>query len=252
MAGRQSDPPRTSLQAVAKRNTSLKVRRLSLKDLPETERPREKLLNSGESVLSDAELLALILGSGSRSESALDLAQRILKDAGDLTRLSEMSAHELVAHFHGIGPARAAQLKAALELSHRLKSADSRIASRFSNSAMVFREFDNYFRGRLVEEFWILSLDAKNKLRSKGCLSKGTLMGSLVHPREVFRSAIKEAAAGIIVVHNHPSGETQPSLEDRRVTKQIAEAGSLLGIPLLDHVIIGANSYFSFKDAGLL
>jgi DNA repair protein RadC len=252
MARRQSDPSRTPLQAVAKRNTSLKLRRLSLKDLPESERPREKLIRSGESALSEAELLALILGSGSHSESALTLAQRILKETGDLGKLSEMSVRELVTRFHGIGPARAAQLKAALELSHRLKSNDSKMASRFSNSTMVFREFDGYFRGRLVEEFWILALDAKNKLRSKSCLSKGTLMGSLVHPREVFRAAIKEAAAGIIVVHNHPSGESQPSSEDRRVTKQMAEAGTLLGIPLLDHVIIGMNSYFSFKDAGLL
>lgn len=227
-------------------------KRLSIKELPEDERPREKLISSGEQSLTDAELLAIVLGSGTREESALQLAQRILKQAGDLKTLSSMSITELL-KFHGIGPARAAQLKAALELTRRHKEAlINPRSTKFSNSRMVFQYFHHRFRGKAHEEFWVAALDAKNKFLTEGFVSKGTLMGSLVHPREVFQIAIRSFAAGILILHNHPSGDPEPSLEDRKVTNQIAEAGKLMGIPLLDHIIIGNECYFSFKDAGLL
>jgi len=227
-------------------------RRLSLKELPEAERPREKLLDQGEDTLSDAELLAIILGSGTSRESALQLAQRMLKETGDLKTLSSLSVRELQARFHGIGPARAAQLKAALELSRR-HSRDFAIAKpKFSNSQMVFRHFHEMFHGKQQEEFWVIALDAKNKLLVKAQISKGTLMASLVHPREVFQIPIRNAAAGIIILHNHPSGEPEPSLEDRKVTNQLVEAGKVLGIPLLDHIIIGNGCYYSFKDSDTL
>lgn len=226
-------------------------RRLSLKDLPEEERPREKLIQHGENALTDAELLAIILGSGTRTESAVQLAQRILKETGDLKTLSALSVSELK-KFHGIGSARAAQLKAALELARRRKKSDESTAIRFSNSRTVFQHFKDYFQGKQQEEFWVAVLDAKNKLMRKGLITKGTLMGSLVHPREVFHLAIKNLGAGIIILHNHPSGDPEPSPEDLKVTRQICEAGKVLGIPLLDHIIIGSSNYYSFKDANLL
>lgn len=225
--------------------------RLTLKDIPEKERPREKLLQSGEEAVSDAELIAIVLGSGTRDESALQIAQRVLIKAGDLKTLSEMSLAELC-EFKGIGTARAAQLKAALELARRYTLRLQTSRSQFSNSQKVFDHFQFHFRGKQQEEFWVISLDAKNRHLSQARISKGTLMASVVHPREIFRIAIRNAAAAIIILHNHPSGDPEPSVEDRKVTTQVAEAGKLLGIPLLDHVIIGSNYYYSFKDSGLV
>jgi DNA repair protein radc len=226
-------------------------KRLSLRQIPEEERPRERLIQKGEQTLSDAELLAISLGSGSRTESAIQLAHRILKEAGSLKLLAEMSVSEL-RRFHGVGPAKAAQLKAAFELSRRYAANLMTSRPKFSSSQMVFQHFHALLRAQKQEEFWVVSLDAKNRLQHKRLVTQGTLMGSIVHPREVFHDAIRASAAGIIILHNHPSGDPAPSLEDRKVTAQIAEAGKVLGIPLLDHVIIGNNDYYSFKDAGAL
>jgi DNA repair protein RadC len=225
--------------------------KLTLKELPEKERPRERLLYHGETSLSNAELLAIVLGSGTKSESALQLAQRILKEAGDFQTLSNMSIREL-REFNGIGLAKAAQLKASLELARRYTGRMEQKKPKFSNSRTVFEYFAPNFRGKQHEEFWVLVLDAKNKLLIEAIVSKGTLMASIVHPREIFQIAIKNAGASIIILHNHPSGDPDPSSEDRKVTQQIAEAGKLLAIPLLDHVIVGMNQYYSFKDSGLL
>ncbi len=153
--------------------------------------------------------------------------------------------------FHGIGPARAAQLKAALELARRYKDTPAQTAA-FSNSRIVFEHFHPTLRAQKQEEFWLLTLNAKNKMLGKHLLFKGTLTGSVVHPREVFEKAIRESAAGIIVLHNHPSGDPGPSLEDRKVTAMLADAGKLLGITLLDHIVIGNERYYSFKDSGQL
>jgi DNA repair protein RadC len=229
----------------------MKRRRLTIKELPEEERPREKLIHHGASSLSDAELVAIILSEGTRSETALQIAQRILKETGNLKTLSEMSVKEL-SRFSGVGPARATRLKAALELARRYKDQLLEPKPRFSSSQMVFAYFGPQFRGKSQEEFWAISLDAKNKMVSSIQITKGTLLGSLVHPREIFEIAIRNKAAGIIVLHNHPSGDPHPSVEDRKATGQVAEAGKILGIPLLDHVIIGNDGYFSFKDSGLL
>jgi len=227
-------------------------KRLSLKELPKDERPREKLMQHGEANLGDAELLGIILGSGTRTESAVQLAQRILKKAGNLKTLANMSVDELQKDYHGIGPARASQLKAALELARRRRDFEKPSTLRFTNSRAVFEAFRDYFHGRKQEEFWVAVLDAKNKLIKQALVTKGTLMGSLVHPREIFYVAIKSLGAGIIALHNHPSGDPEPSVDDHRVTRQIAEAGKALGIPLLDHIIIAGGTYYSFKDGGML
>lgn len=233
-------------------NYKAPARKLSLRELPEEERPREKLMTRGEQALSDAELLAIVMGSGSRKESAVQLAQRILKEVGDLTKLGSLSVTELCEHFHGIGPARASQLKAALELSRRYSRKVLEQRPRFSNSQIVFEHFHQSFIGKQQEELWVAVLDMKNRLVTKAEVSRGTLSGSLVHPREVFHVAIRNLGAAIILLHNHPSGDPAPSPEDRKVTMQIAEAGNLLGIPLLDHIIIGTGKYYSFKDTGAL
>ncbi len=230
----------------------MNLKKLTIREIPEEERPREKLIRLGEQSLNDSELLAILLGAGTPGENVVQLAQRILSEAGDLTTLSSMSVRELCGKFRGIGPARATQLKAALELARRHVVQASRKRVHFSNSHRVFEYFRERFRGSQQEEFWTASLDAKNKLLKESQITKGTLMGSLVHPREVFHLAIRDSAAGIIILHNHPSGDPQPSAEDRKVTAQLAEAGKVLGIPLLDHIIIGNDCYFSFKDAGLL
>lgn len=226
-------------------------RRLTLKNLPEEERPREKLAHLGEDALSDAELLAIIMGSGTRAESAVQMAQRILRDAGDLKTLATLSLAELRG-FNGIGSARASQLKAALEIARRWKESRAEEPERFSHSRSVYLHFKDYFCGKQQEEFWVVVLDSKNKLLNKTPVSRGTLNASIVHPREVFYAAIKNLGAGIIVLHNHPSGEPEPSREDHQVTHQLREAGKVIGIQLLDHIIIGRSTFFSFKDAGLL
>ena len=166
--------------------------------------------------------------------------------------LSSMSVSELMKQFHGVGPARASQLKAALELSRRYSRELSETKPRFSNSKAVYLHFHEWFLGKQQEELWIAVLDMKNHLIFKQEISKGTLNGSPVHPREVFGVAIRNSGAGIILLHNHPSGDPAPSPEDRKVTTQMFEAGKLLGIPLLDHIIIGNGNYFSFKDQGLI
>lgn len=226
-------------------------RRLSLKELPEDERPREKLQRDGEASLTDAELLAVILGSGTTTETAIQLAQRMLKEVGDLHALSLLSMTELK-RFHGIGIARAAQVKAALEMAHRCKELVAKPSSRFNNSKLVYQHFASHFHGKRQEEFWVAVLDTKNKLIHQAQITRGTLAGSLIHPREIFHLAIRNLGAGIIVLHNHPSGDPEPSQEDLKATRQISEASKIVGIQLLDHIIIGNGTYFSFKDSGLL
>jgi DNA repair protein RadC len=231
---------------------SPRFEKLTLRELPADERPREKLIHQGEHSLSDAELLAIVMGSGTKRESALQLAQRILKETGNLKLLSGLTVHELCKRFHGVGPARATQLKAALELSRRYSKELGVKLPRFSNSQTVFVHFREWFLGKQQEELWIAVLDMKNQLILKQEISKGTLNGSPVHPREVFAVAIRHSGAGIILLHNHPSGDPAPSAEDRKVTLQIAEAGKLMGIPLLDHIVVGNERYYSFKDAGVI
>jgi len=223
----------------------------TLSELPEEERPRERMMRNGSESLSHAELLAILLRTGTRSESAVHLAQRILNDCGGLRRFAERSWDELT-HIRGIGPAKALQLQASIELGRRV--ARSRLPempriARPQDAADLLMEDLRHYR---EEHFVCLFLNTKNQVIGRQTLSIGSLSASVVHPREVFRAAIRRSSASILCAHNHPSGDPTPSPEDVQITKRLAEAGQLLGIELLDHLVIGDNRYISLKESGCL
>ncbi|MCP9456155.1 MAG: DNA repair protein RadC [Nitrospira sp.] len=218
---------------------------------PESERPRERLLSKGPEALSDAQLLAILLRTGRRDSSAVAVAMEVLQRVGGLSGLVKSGVEELCA-IEGVGLAKAAQLKAALEIGRRSLAAPLSTGMRLSSSADLFRHFYPLLRDYKQELFKVILLDAKNTIVKETTVSEGTLTLSLVHPREVFTQAIRESAAGVIFVHNHPSGDPTPSREDRHLTDRLVAAGRLLGIAVLDHVIIGDGRYVSFADEGWL
>jgi len=218
---------------------------------PETERPRERLLSKGSEVLSDAQLLAILLRTGRRDSSAVQVAMEILQRVGSLAALAQSGIEELCA-IPGIGPAKAAQLKAALELGKRAMAVPLSTGTRLSSSADLFRHFHPTLRDLKHELFKVVLLDAKNTVIRESTVSEGSLTLSIVHPREVFAMAIRESAAGVIFLHNHPSGDPTPSAEDRRLTERLVAAGEVLGIRVLDHMIMGDGRYISFADEGWL
>lgn len=227
-------------------------RALTIRELPRLERPRERLKHHGSHALSSAELLAIVLGTGGRGQSALGLGQQVLANAsGSLRRLAAQPVAALTA-LSGVGTARAVTIHAALELGRRM-AAESRDEGAPVRSP---RDVHAVFAPRLedlpVEEFHVAVLDAQHRLERDVTVTRGILNSSLVHPREVFREAIAERAAAIILVHNHPSGDPTPSADDRVVTEQLVAAGRLLDIPVHDHVIVGRGRYVSFAEAGLL
>ncbi|TJY41446.1 JAB domain-containing protein [Cohnella pontilimi] len=222
-----------------------------LRDLPEDERPRERMARLGAEALSHAELLAILLRTGSRRESAIHLAQRILQDCGGLRRFAERSWDELT-HIPGIGPAKAIELQASLELGRRV--ARSRLpeappVTRPQDAADLLMEELRHLR---EEHFVVLFLNTKNRVIGRQTVSVGSLNASVVHPREVFRAAIRRSSASILCAHNHPSGDPTPSPEDIQLTRRLAEAGELVGIELLDHIVIGDNRFISLKELGCL
>jgi DNA repair protein RadC len=224
----------------------------SITALSDIDRPRERLWSLGPAVLTATELLAVIVGTGLGGRSALDVAAVLLEvSEGSLRRLARRPRAELL-RAEGIGPAKAARLLAAFELGARLAREERPPALRIREPEDVVRLFDGRLRDLQVEEFHLLALDSQSQVLREVLITRGLLNSSLVHPREVFRAAIAEAAAGIIVVHNHPSGDPTPSVEDRTVTRQLAEAGRLLDLPLYDHVVIAGDRYVSFATAGLL
>lgn len=218
---------------------------------PETERPRERLLAKGPDALSDAHLLAILLRTGRRDSSAVQVAIELLDQVGGIGGLAQCGVEELCA-VEGVGPAKAAQLKAALELGRRSMAAPLSTGMRVASSADLFKHFHPALRDRKHEIFKVVLLDAKNTLLKEATVSEGSLTLSVVHPREVFALAVRESAAGVIFLHNHPSGDPTPSPEDRQLTDRLMAAGHLLGIRVLDHVIIGDNRYVSFADEGWL
>lgn len=225
---------------------------LSIRELPHTERPRERMRSLGAQALSTIELIATILGTGGTGGSALQCAQAVLDvTGGSLGRLAATPLAALT-RVHGVGQARATAVHAALELGRRLslEARDAGVPLRTP------RDVAAVYAPRLqelpVEEFHVAVLDAQHRLERDVLVTRGLLNSSLVHPREVFREAIAERAAAVILVHNHPSGDPTPSAEDRAVTAQLVAAGRLLDIPVHDHIIVGRGRYMSFAEAGLL
>jgi len=216
------------------------------------DRPRERLWLHGAAVLSTAELLAVLLGTGRQGEPALAVSTRLLtRVEGSLRKLRFRPEAELL-RTDGVGPAKAARLLAALELGWRLTNEARPQALRIRGPEDVLRAVGPDLRDLPVEEFHVLALDGRSQLLRDLTVSRGLLDASLVHPREVFRGAIAEAAAGVILVHNHPSGDPTPSAEDRVVTRQLVAAGRVLDLPVHDHVIVAGDRFTSFAAAGLL
>lgn len=211
-------------------------------------RPRERLLALGAGPLSDAELLVLLLGTGARGRPVREVAEQLLASRG-LAALAQAAPGELAA-IPGIGPAKAAALLAAFELGRRLAATPLERGARFGSPEDVHRHFHPRLRDAPAEQFHIVLLDARHRVLRSVLASQGTLTASLVHPREVFRPALRESAAALVLVHNHPSGDPTPSREDREITRRLARAGTLLGVPVLDHVIVADRGYTSLREQG--
>ncbi|GAB4137668.1 MAG: DNA repair protein RadC [Bacteroidia bacterium] len=226
--------------------------RTPIKAWAEDDRPREKLLNKGRAYLSDAELIAILIGSGNRDESAVELSRRILLELGnDLNRLATLSISELM-RFRGIGEAKAITIAAALELGRRRDSRAQSDLLKISGSMDAWRMIKADIADLPHEEFWLVLLNRANVVMKKMQISRGGVSATVVDPKIIFRKALEGAASSVILAHNHPSGETKPSEQDIRLTRKIREGAALLEIALLDHIIVGANSYYSFADEGLL
>ncbi|NIV04026.1 DNA repair protein RadC [Candidatus Saccharibacteria bacterium] len=220
-------------------------------DWPEGERPREKLMQLGPARLSDSELLAILLRTGTKTQTAVDLAKTIVTRYGNLQDLSEMEYQEFF-RLKGIGPVKAVTLIAAFEVARRIASLPLKQKLKVTDPKVVYNRYEPLMSHLKKELFTILILNSANVLLRDVQISEGTLNSSLVHPREVFRSAILESAASIVLLHNHPSGEVEPSREDKNITQRLVEAGKMLDMPVLDHIIIGHKNYFSFRQAGLI
>jgi len=226
--------------------------RFRIKEWPGPERPRERLQSAGAAALSLRELLGILIGSGTEGRSAVEVAGDLLKSAdGSLRRLASAPPTELQ-RVRGVGPAVAARLSAALELGRRLAREGPSDRVRIRGPADVYERCAPSMRDALQEQFRVLLLNTQHAVIREVVVTQGILDASVVHPREVFRPAIVESAAAVILVHNHPSGDPTPSPEDREVTHQLVAAGRILGIPVLDHVIIGDARYVSLVEAGVM
>jgi DNA repair protein RadC len=225
----------------------------TIKDWPEADRPREKLLAKGSHSLTETELLAIILrnGNASTGESAIDHARLLLNQFGGLKGIDDASASEISA-VKGIGPAKVAQLKACLEIGKRIGSQKWETGQPLHSAEDVYHHFRESLGREKRELFYVVLLNNKNRKMREVKISEGSLTASLVHPREVYNPVIRESAPGVIFVHNHPSGDPAPSPEDIDITKRLKEVGDVMGVRVLDHVVIGHDRYFSFNERGML
>lgn len=226
--------------------------KISIKAWAEEDRPREKLSMQGRRALTDAELIAILIGSGSRTETAVELSKRILHHYdNDLNKLAKASIQEL-SNFRGIGEAKAISIIAALEIGRRRDDTEIKAVESIVSSKDAY----NLMRRHLVdlnhEEFWIILLGRSSKVLGKELISKGGLSGTVADPKVIFHIALQHQASGIILIHNHPSGNLKPSQLDISLTKRLSEAGRMLDIQILDHLIIGDTGYYSFGDESLL
>src|SRR5659263_101992 len=222
--------------------------KIRILDMQKDERPRERLIKNGASALSDSELLAIILRTGSKKENVINLSQRILGEY-NIKQLSQINLTQLM-KIHGIKESKATQISACFEIARRLESFNSVEKPKISSPEDVYRRLFPRMRELKKEMFIELCLDTKNQILKEEVISVGSLNTNVVHPREVFKLALAESAAHIIVAHNHPSGDPTPSSEDIEITKKLVETGTIIGITLLDHVIIGDGRHFSMKEAG--
>lgn len=226
--------------------------------MPAGERPQERLERFGAAALSDTELLAMLVRSGTQGQDVLTLASRLISEAGSIAGL--LAWHEAdFRSLKGIGRVKALQLVAAMEVARRAISLPPQESPVLNRADLIAANLDSVASGLDVEKFWVLCLNRRNRLRKRVEISSGTATAALAHPREVFRSAIRESASAVVCVHNHPSGDPSPSAADIQLTRQLREAAVAVDIPLLDHVIIGrrgadplGRGYYSFREAGLL
>ena len=226
--------------------------KLSIREWAEDDRPREKLISKGRLALSNAELIAILIGSGSTKHSAVDLSKEILTSVQDnLIELSKLSIAQLC-DFHGIGPARAVVITAALELGRRRRESEALKRNTISCSRDAFEIMQSKLADKQCEEFWILLLNRANQVIDSVQISDGGFAGTVADPKKIFQKALEKNACGIILCHNHPSGNLKPSDADLQLTRKLKEAGLQLDLPILDHLIIGEEKYLSFADDALL
>jgi len=226
--------------------------RISIKEWAEEDRPREKLSGQGRRALTDAELIAILIGSGNRDESAVELSKRILYHYdNDLNRLGKASIEEL-SNFKGIGEAKAISIIAALELGRRRNDTEIKAPEILGTSKAAYQAIKRYLVDLNHEEFWILLIGQNCKLIGRELMSKGGLTATVADPKVIFGVALRQSAANIMLVHNHPSGNLKPSQQDIDLTKKIAADGNLLDIKVLDHLIVADTGYYSFADEGIL
>ena len=224
----------------------------SLKFWAEDDQPREKLLLKGRHALSDAELIAILIRSGNSNETAVDLAKKILKNAqSNLSELAKFQLTDLLS-YNGIGEAKALSIIAALELGKRRRNAEVLQKKKITNSVSAFNYFQPLMEDYQYETFWLLLLNRANKIIRHVQISEGGIAGTIADPKKIFKISLDHHASSLILCHNHPSGNTKPSEADIKLTKKLFEAGKLLDISIIDHLIIGEEKYFSFADNNLL
>lgn len=228
----------------------MEINKVRIQDIPEEERPRERLIRNGPESLSNAELLGIILRTGSKEENVVSLCSRILTEYS-IKQLSLANVSRLM-QMHGVGKAKAAQIAAVFELARRLETFVEEPKRKICSPKDVYVLMYPKMREQKKEKFITLYLDTKNQILKEEVVSIGSLNASIVHPREVFKAALLESSASVIMVHNHPSGDPSPSREDIMVTEKMVEGGKLLGIDVLDHIIIGDGRYVSLKDEGFV
>lgn len=225
---------------------------LTIKNLSEEDRPREKLLQKGKSALSDAELIAILIGSGNTKQTAVELAQYILSSCDhNLNNLAKLSVSDL-RKFNGIGEAKAISIVSALEIGRRRKLSEPEKKLKLSSSEQVYAFILPELMDLSHEEFWTIYLKRNGEVIKKEQVGKGGVSGVFVDPKIIYKHAIDYVASGIIVVHNHPSGNLHPSVEDKKITERLKQAGDVLGISFMDHLIVTNHAYFSFLDEGML
>lgn len=224
----------------------------SIKDLARDDRPREKMLEKGASSLSDAEIIAILIGSGTREKSAVDLCREILKSVdNDLNKLARLTIHDLM-KFKGVGEAKAITIAAALELSRRKKSEVESIAPFVKSSRDAFSAVHHLYEDLGHEEFHVINLSRSNKILSVDLISKGGFSATVADGKLIFKKALEKGASGIILTHNHPSGSSKPSEADIDLTKKMKTFGAYIDLPVLDHIIVADKNYYSFADNGLI